>query len=263
MRKDNQAVSIIIPAFNDQLYVRFAVQSVLKQDVHNMTVHVVDDASRDNTVESVRELAKDDRRIVLHSLAYNRGPAIARNIGLSASTDRYVAFLDADDYWYPGKLAAQLQTLHEHASPICCTAYDVLDRRGRLSARFVPPPTVSYDHLLYTCPIGTSTVVVDRGITGEFSMPDIRRAQDYATWLQLTRRYGPAVCVQEPLAAYRTLPGSVSRNKLRKAYYQFLVYRKHEKFSLRRSLRYMLSYTVSGLTKYRKANAGFSSPSDL
>lgn len=95
-------VSVIIPAYNAEGTIEYAIQSVLEQTVPELEVITIDDASTDGTtcvVEGIR-----DSRVRLLRSARNSGPAAARNSGLKHAKGTWVAFLDADDEWVPDRL---------------------------------------------------------------------------------------------------------------------------------------------------------------
>lgn len=100
-------VSVIVPAFNCEQYISAAVESVLKQDYLDYELLVVDDGSTDGTVQSLEGF----RRQLLIIRQQNRGVAAARNAGLRAASGDFVAFLDADDWWFPGRLRAQIKAM--------------------------------------------------------------------------------------------------------------------------------------------------------
>jgi glycosyltransferase involved in cell wall biosynthesis len=102
-------ISVVIPAFNAERYIREAVLSALTQSHQNLEVVVVDDGSTDGTAAAIAELNDPRLRIISQK---NRGVSAARNQGLRCTSGEYVAFLDADDYWIPGKLEAQVQAFN-------------------------------------------------------------------------------------------------------------------------------------------------------
>lgn len=101
-------VSVIIPTYNYGPYIEEAVQSALDQGIDDLEVIVVDDASTDDTLERLARCT--DPRLRVAALAHG-GVCAARNHGLSVARGRYIAFLDADDRWRPGKLDRQLAIL--------------------------------------------------------------------------------------------------------------------------------------------------------
>jgi glycosyltransferase involved in cell wall biosynthesis len=106
-------VSVIIPAHNAASDLPRAVASVLDQTVSSLEVVIVDDASSDATAEVAERLAAADPRVVLHRAPRNLGPAGARNLGIEAARGTWLALLDSDDAYLPGRLEALLE-LAEH-----------------------------------------------------------------------------------------------------------------------------------------------------
>jgi glycosyltransferase involved in cell wall biosynthesis len=97
-------VSVIVPVYNGERFLREAIESILAQTYSPIEVIVVDDGSTDDTAEIARSFG-DRVRCIRQA---NAGPAVARNNGLAAATGEFVAFLDADDTWTSEKLARQL-----------------------------------------------------------------------------------------------------------------------------------------------------------
>lgn len=114
-------VSVVIPVFNGARFVAKAMSSVLGQTMEDLELIVVDDGSTDDTAAIVRCFS--DGRIRYH-YQKNRGLSAARNTGVRLACAPWVAFLDCDDYWRPGKLAAQLARAREapEAALIYCGA---------------------------------------------------------------------------------------------------------------------------------------------
>src|SRR4051812_5349711 len=98
-------VSVIIPAYNRKAMLCESIDSVLAQNCRDFELIVVDDGSTDGTADELA--ARYGTRIRVLKQA-NRGVAAARNLGVSRSCGEYIAFLDSDDLWKPGKLTAQI-----------------------------------------------------------------------------------------------------------------------------------------------------------
>ena len=122
------SISVVVPAYNARRFIARALDSALAQDVAGMEVIVVDDGSSDGTRELVASYA--EVRLLRHER--RMGAAAARNTGIAAACGDYVAFLDADDEWLPGKLKHQLAVIA--ADPgmtfITCRA-NLVDEYGR------------------------------------------------------------------------------------------------------------------------------------
>ena len=89
-------VSVIIPVYNTEKYVRQAVESIRQQTLKDIEIIIVNDGSTDGSMTILEELAAQDERIKLFSQE-NQGLSVTRNVGLSHSTGEYVYFMDSDD----------------------------------------------------------------------------------------------------------------------------------------------------------------------
>jgi glycosyltransferase involved in cell wall biosynthesis len=103
-------VSVVIPVYNGERYLREAIESVLSQDHRPMEVIVVNDGSTDNTETVARRYGND----IMYIQQENRGPAAARNRGLQMSLGDVISFLDVDDLWSGNKLSLQLARLSDN-----------------------------------------------------------------------------------------------------------------------------------------------------
>ena len=103
------SVSVVIPVFNGELYLRAALESIFEQDHQPYEVIVVNDGSTDKTTEII-----NDFKDVIYVRQCNKGVAVARNKGLDLARGEFIAFLDQDDVWTPNKLAVQVQYFLDH-----------------------------------------------------------------------------------------------------------------------------------------------------
>ncbi len=101
-------ISVIIPAYNSEKFIKRTIQSVLNQTYKDFEVIIVDDGSTDNTKEVVEEFQKKDSRIKYLWQENSGAPARPKNKGIKESKGKYIAFLDHDDEWLPEKLEKQL-----------------------------------------------------------------------------------------------------------------------------------------------------------
>jgi teichuronic acid biosynthesis glycosyltransferase TuaG len=246
-------ISIITPTYNAEHYIRQTVASVQAQTHENWELLVIDDCSLDATRAIIEALALNDRRIRLLPLGENSGAAVARNTGLDAATGEYVAFLDADDLWMPGKLEKQLRFMAGAGHAISFTAYAVVNAHCQATGTVVDlrgARSVAYpDMLKKKATMGCSTIMMHRATMSGFHMPLIRTGQDYGLWLRILKEGHSAFCLQEVLTQYRIVPGSISRNKFKKALRQWEIYRKLEKISLLRSSWFFLHYAYRAVSR--------------
>lgn len=232
-------VSVIMPAYNCAPYIKEAVESVVAQTYENWELIIVDDCSGDGTGELIKELAGTDSRIRSFVNPKNRGAAVSRSRAIAAASGQYVAFLDSDDRWEPLKLEKQLAFMRKVGADFSCTAYSKMDTAGNdLGVRRVPPGRTDYRKCVrLSNPIGNSTVIYDQSRLGKFRVPDIRKRNDFALWLQILKKTDCCYGMEEVLCHYRIgLSDSVSGDKSDLVKYHWQLYRRIEGHGVLRSL---------------------------
>ena len=241
-------VSVIMPAFNCAGTIGGAIDSALIQDVP-LEVIVINDRSPDE-LETVLAGYDGDERVICVTNEENMGAARSRNRGVSLARGKYVAFLDSDDLWTPGKLAAQIQILEESGSVLCCTARELMTPNGKPTGRILPvAQTISYRDLLKHNSIACSSVVLRTDVAREFPMDHEDSHEDYIMWLRILKNYGAARGIDQPMLRYRLSSTGKSGSKLHSAKMTFMVYR-YMGFSLPRSIACFVSYAFHGVKKY-------------
>lgn len=193
-------VSVVLPAYNVRDHIGEAIQSVYAQDFKGLEIIVVDDGSKDGTADFV-EGEYPDVRVFRKP---NGGAATARNMGMREARGEYIAFLDADDVWLPGKLRAQIDYMDKHPSVgLVCSGFSFWTAGE--NGHFPDPLTVhkavvdsevepdhagwGYHKLLLSNYVWTSTVVLRRSLIGTVGYYDegLRLGQDYDYWLRASR----------------------------------------------------------------------------
>lgn len=124
-------VSVIIPAYNHEKYIKDAINSVLNQTYKNIELIVEDDCSKDNTVKEIKKI-KDKRLKTIFSKE-NKGPVRTMNHLLSMCKGDYIAILGSDDVWYPEKLEKQLEYFENKKVGAVFSMMDVIDENGNRS----------------------------------------------------------------------------------------------------------------------------------
>ena len=208
-------VSVIMPNYNCLSYLPRALKSIRLQRVQEIEILVVDDGSDDGSLEWLYQGALEDPALRIFETA-RAGPAAARNLALQEARGRYVAFLDADDSWLPGKLRAQLDFHESHPDfMFSFTNYQQIDEAGELlgdgfsvwelfrkeakSAHGFCSMRSPLPSLLMENPVGASTVMARRDMLiscGGFdeSLPS---AEDLDLWLRMAQEGDVAFSTEE------------------------------------------------------------------
>lgn len=245
-------VSVITPSWNSEKYIEKTIRSVQSQTYQNWEMIIVDDDSADHTVEIVKAISEEDSRIRIITQKVNEGAAKARNRAMELATGRYIAYLDADDIWKPQKLEIQVKFMKEKECGFSCTSYEVIDDSGKCLQKYIHMlPKVDYvgfltHNLLQTVGIMVDTDIIDKKY---LVMPDIRRRQDAATWLQILKAGYDCYGLNEILAEYRRTTGSLSSKKVEAVKGVWNLYRKIEKLSFPFSCYCFIRYALLAVWK--------------
>jgi len=249
-------VSIITPAYNVEKYIGATITSVIAQTYENWELIIVDDASGDDTFNIVSSYAQQDKRIRVVKTPKNGGVAAARNFGIELARGAYIAFLDSDDLWMPGKLQIQIRQMMAKNAMFSFTGYQVIDEDDRYIKTIHVPERTDYRRLLRGCEIGCLTVIYSVERMGKMFFPIplgyTGFKEDYILWLQISKMIRPhqIMGINMPLAMYRKRNDGISSNKIKAAGLQWVVYRKVERLNIVYSVGNFLSYAVKGVIKH-------------
>jgi glycosyltransferase involved in cell wall biosynthesis len=209
-------VSVIIPTYNRASYIEEAIRSVQAQSYSDVEIIIADDGSTDNTPHIVSQFGPG---MIYLPLPHRGQPAATRNAGLRAAEGEYVAFLDSDDLFLPGKLALQLAAFEQHpeAGLVYSNGYFFRDDPGVPTGHALDGMPTPSGYVLADLLRGnflTSPVVLLRRACLEAVRPfdedpALFVAEDYELWLRLSAHF-PFVYVPGDVAAIRRHEGSIS-----------------------------------------------------
>jgi glycosyltransferase involved in cell wall biosynthesis len=213
---------VIVPAYNAAAFIRQTLDSVLNQTYRNIEVLVVDDGSADQTAEIVQSYKQKDARVQLFQQS-NQGVAAARNLAIQKARGEYIAPIDADDIWYPEKLAKQVQCLVQADDSVGLVyAWSVhVDEGGFLTGAYIAWEIEgeAYLPLVYTNFVGNASVPLIRRAcleqVGDYScqlrQQNAQGCEDRDLYLRIAEQYQFRV-VPEFLIGYRQVIGSMACN---------------------------------------------------
>ena len=232
----DKLVSIITPTYNCGKFIARTIDSVLAQTYINWEMVIVDDCSQDDTKEVVKGYMEKDSRIRYECLESNSGAAVARTRAMELAEGQYMAFLDSDDIWKPEKLEKQLRFMEDNNINFSCTEYEQIDEDDNKLGKVIKVvKKTDYNRLLLDCPVGNSTVMYNVEKMGKFEVPNIRKRNDDALWLQMLKREKYIIGMPEVLMEYRIRQNSISSNKFNLIKYHWKLYREIEHLNVFRS----------------------------
>lgn len=242
---NDKLISVITPTYNCAEFISRTIESVQAQTYQNWEMIIVDDRSKDNTKEIVEKYMKDDNRIKYHLLEVNSGAAVARTTAMQMANGSYMAFLDSDDIWLPDKLEKQIKWMTDNGYAFSCTAYEQIDENDKSLGKVIKTvKKTDYNRLLLDCPVGNSTVIYDVEQMGKFEVPNIRKRNDDALWLQMLKKEKYIWGMPDVLMKYRIRRNSISSNKLSVIKYHWILYREIEHLSIPRSVFHIVYWCV-------------------
>lgn len=211
-------VSVIIPAYNRKTVLPRAMDSVLAQKGAEFELVIVDDGSTDDTTHVIQGARNSELGIrkndapneslgtspeirFFHS-EKNHGPAAARNFGIKEARSEWIAFLDSDDAWMPGKLKAQLEFFRENPDYLICQTEEIWIRNG---SRVNPMKKHQksggwiFEKCLPLCVVSPSAVMMHRKLFDKIGLFDesLPACEDYDLWLRIAARY-PIGLIKKP-----------------------------------------------------------------
>lgn len=242
-------VSIIMPCYNSGKHINETIESILKQTYEFFELIIVDDCSKDNTVELVKGYS--DPRIKLIVSTENGGAGKTRNIALRNASFNFIAFIDADDVWLNNKLQLQMDYLLNNPDvDVICTGYDFIDESSeQISGKVLPDTRISLNSYMRNTCIGCSTALINKKNKGEFKFSEIRLRQDTHLWISLLIKGYNINGLQDILVQYRIRKNQISGNKVNAAIKTFKLYWSFKELSVPQRIINFLFYAINGVTK--------------
>ena len=212
MESTSPLISVIIPAFNAELYIQEALESVCSQTYLNLEIIIINDGSSDRTREIIEQF--QDTRILLISRE-NRGLIATLNEAIEISRGDYIARMDADDICLGTRLDRQVQYLRKHHNiGLLFTGIEYVDENGRELRKKVSAKSRKLEpvELLFGCPVCHPTAMFDMT---KLKKSDIQYdkayclAEDFELWTRLVNITEIGI-INEVLFKYRIHPNSIT-----------------------------------------------------
>ena len=242
-------VSIITPCFNNASTIDLTIESIKNQSFENYEVLIIDDCSKDNSLEIINKSINNDKRFRLFARQKNYGVVNSRNFALEKARGRYIAFLDSDDIWKKDFLRKSIN-IHKLFEPGITHGpfYRFCKYKGKyLGQEYFPPKIVNKKNIRKKNHMGLLTTVLDRKIIGEFKFKNIR-PEDYFLWCDLIinkKFYSKSIGDLE--AYYRISSRQRSKNKFNSFFRLFKFYSKYLNQGYLKAIYFMAQWTAGNL----------------
>ncbi|OGM93442.1 hypothetical protein A2333_02005 [Candidatus Wolfebacteria bacterium RIFOXYB2_FULL_49_7] len=248
-------VSVLMPAYNAEKYIREAVESILKQTFSDFEFIIIDDCSTDDTWGIIQEYSKKDLRITVAKNERNLGISATRNKLISLSMAKYVAWQDADDISLPYRIESQYQFMeHNLQVGISGGSLEFFNEKGLLSVRkYATDDELLRKSLFKYSPVAQPAAMVRTSVLREVGGFDstLPQAED----LDLSLRIGTVSKfgnLGKVLIRYRLSSNSITMSKMRENIKSTLIVRKRavKLYGYNMTLPDRIAYVVTGLFQY-------------
>jgi len=179
-----KSITAVIPCYNSESTIQQAVESVLNQSSPVNEIIVLDDHSLDQTVLILKELQKNHPQIQIITHDQNQGPSRLRNLGIQLAKSKYVAFLDADDYWHPDKI----KIFSDDAEvAFWASKYSTAPSKNQIVSG---TKKISFAQQILRNHVATPTAIINKEIIHERFDETMKYCEDYEYFTRLTYHYG-------------------------------------------------------------------------
>ena len=216
---NNIRVSVLMPAYNVELYIEESIKSILNQTFKNFELIILNDGSSDATANIIKQYAKSDNRIKFINNTENKGIAKSRNQLLNSASGEYVAYQDADDISLPDRLERQVDFLDKNIDfSVVGTA--IMSIPDEIVHTYLEKPGIIDFYVANA--VANPSVMFRKN---DINYCNIRynekfaTAEDYDFWLKVIKHFR-IYNMKEVLVKYRVLENSLSHNNPKLSFYE-------------------------------------------
>jgi len=241
-------VTVIIPSFNKKPYISECIKSVINQTYKNWNLIILDDCSNDGTQEFLNQL-ETNKKVEVILLKKNKGPSFCRNLGLRLTKSKYVAFLDADDFWDSNKLEDQINFMKKENFDFTYTDYYSI-RDNILIKKTNLPSKLNYREFIKNSSINTCTMIIKRALIGTLKFKKLELLEDYIFKCEILKKNVIANKFNFCDTAYRLTDDNRSSNKIKNLLFLWKLNKKFNNLNFFENLISVLSISLNSLKKY-------------
>lgn len=244
-------VSIIIPNFNKGRFLNQCIDSVINQTFHDWFLFIIDDCSSDHSREILSNYS-ENKKIKIFRLKKNKGPSFCRNLGIRFSSSKYIAFLDADDYWQQEKLMDQINFMENNNYSFTYSDYFTFreNNEKNISNKTNIRTNFTFNKFILNSSINTSTLIIKKDMIKTTKFKNLKLLEDYIFKCDILKKGIIAYKIDKCDVAYRLIPNARSANKFNNLKILWEVNKKYNHLSFFKNLLSLISITLNSFKKY-------------
>jgi len=240
-----------MPYYKKDVFIDKTIESILNQTYQDIEILIIDDELNEQSSKVLKKLSNLDKRIKILSNEKNLGAGLSRNKGIKMATGEYIAFCDCDDLWSRFKLEDQLNFMKKFDIDFSFTAYQVIDKEGKIIGSRSAKNNISFDELILSCDIGLSTVMLKKKLFNNknFYFPNIKTKEDYVVWLKLSQNGVKMKGINKNYSYWRKLGNSLSSSNIQKIFDGYKVYNFYLNYSVIKSIFGLIILSINSILK--------------
>ena len=241
-------VSIIIPYYRKINHIKKTLNSVLNQTFQNFEIILIYDDPIIDDLLFLENITKGNSKIKIIKNTNNLGAGESRNIAMKNASGEIIAFLDADDYWFPNRLERQLHFMKKNNYKFTFCNYKK-KMKNKIINIISKNSKINHKDLLTDCQIGLSTVFISRDLIKENLFPPLQTKEDLVAWLSITKNNICAYNFPDSLVEWSFSENSLSSNFVQKLFDGFRVYNTYLNFNFIKSLYYLFILSINSIKR--------------
>ena len=240
-----------MPYYKKDFFIDKTIESILNQSYQNIEILIIDDELNDQSSKVLKNLSNRDKRIKILFNQKNLGAGPSRNKGIEMASGEYIAFCDCDDLWSKFKLEDQLNFMKKFDIDFSFTAYQIIDKEGKIIGSRSAKDNISFDELILSCDIGLSTVMLKKKLFNNknFYFPNIKTKEDYVVWLKLSQNGVKMKGIKKNYSYWRKLGNSLSSSPIQKIFDGYKVYNFYLNYSVIKSIIRLIILSLNSILK--------------
>jgi teichuronic acid biosynthesis glycosyltransferase TuaG len=240
-----------MPYYKKDVFIDKTIESILNQTYQDIEILIIDDELNEQSSKVLKNLSDRDKRIKILLNEKNLGAGLSRNKGIEMATGEYIAFCDCDDLWSKFKLEDQLNFMKKFNIDFSFTAYQIIDKEGKIIGSRSAKDNISFDELILSCDIGLSTVMLKKKLFNNknFYFPSIKTKEDYVVWLKLSQNGIKMKGIKKNYSYWRKLSNSLSSSSIQKIFDGYKVYNLYLNYSVIKSIFRLIILSINSVLK--------------